>query len=99
MNFRKLLDMVMWEPNLEGLEKELPDSGQARLAQFLIGVLVFAGYAHQSDARHVLSSRRRRLLTAAGLGAERAERGRPGSCAPSWLSCHVLPPASRAIVS
>jgi hypothetical protein len=64
-----------WEPNLEGLENELPDSDQVRLAQFLIGVLVFAGYAQQSDARHVLSPRRSRLITAAGLGAERADVG------------------------
>jgi hypothetical protein len=64
-----------WEPNLEGLEQELSNSDQVRLAQFLIGVLVFAGYAQQSDARHVLSPRRSRLVTAAGLGAERADAG------------------------
>jgi hypothetical protein len=64
-----------WEPNLQGLEHELPDSDQVRLAQFLVGVLVFAGYAQQSDARHVLSPRRSRLVTAAGLGAEHADAG------------------------
>lgn len=43
-----------------------------RLAQFLLGVLVFAGYAQQSGAQHVLSPRRSRLVTAAGIHAGRA---------------------------
>ncbi|UQX89268.1 hypothetical protein M6D93_04505 [Jatrophihabitans telluris] len=62
-----------WEPNLEGLQNDLPDPEQVRLAQFMVGVLVFAGYAQQSGVPHVLSPRRSRLVAAAGLGDGRAD--------------------------
>ena len=43
------------------------------LARFLVGVLVFAGYAQQTGAPHVLAPRRSRLVAAAGIRADRAD--------------------------
>jgi hypothetical protein len=55
-----------WTPDLLGLQQELaPD--QHQLARFLVGILVFAGYAQQSGASHVLSPRRSALTAAIGL--------------------------------
>ena len=62
-----------WEPGLLGLEEELPGDESLRLAQFLGGVLVFAGYAQQSGATHILAPRRSRLVAAAGVRADRAD--------------------------
>jgi hypothetical protein len=58
-----------WEPRLETLETQLPDARDKRLARFLLGQLVFTGYAQQTGAPHVLAPRRSLLLTAVGLGA------------------------------
>jgi hypothetical protein len=63
-----------WEPNLLGLEHELPGQDDVKLARFLGGVLVFAGYAQQTGAPHVLAPRRSRLIAGAGIGAERANQ-------------------------
>jgi hypothetical protein len=54
-----------WEPSLE--ELELPSADQVRLARFLLGQLVFAGYAQQTGAPHVLAPKRSLMLTAIGL--------------------------------
>lgn len=59
-----------WEPSLEGLEPELRDSDQVRLARFLLGQLVFAGYAQQTGAPHVLAPKRSLMLAAVGLGTQ-----------------------------
>jgi hypothetical protein len=56
-----------WEPRLEMLEPRLPDNRSKRLARFLVGQLVFAGYAQQTGAPHVLAPRRGLFLTAVGL--------------------------------
>jgi hypothetical protein len=56
-----------WEPRLEMLEPQLPDSRSKRLARFLLGQLVFAGYAQQTGAPHVLAPRRSLFLTVVGL--------------------------------
>jgi hypothetical protein len=57
-----------WEPRLEEvLEPRLPDDRDKRLARFLLGQLVFAGYAQQTGAPHVLAPRRSLFLTAVGL--------------------------------
>ena len=61
-----------WEPGLLGLENELPSAEHVRIAQFLGGVLVFAGYAQQTGAPHMLSPRRSRLVTAASVLADGA---------------------------
>jgi len=47
-----------WEPSLEHLETELSGLDQVRLARFLLGQLVFAGYAQQTGAPHVLAPKR-----------------------------------------
>lgn len=56
-----------WEPSLEGLEPELKGQDQVRLARFLLGQLVFAGYAQQTGAPHVLAPKRSLMLAAVGL--------------------------------
>jgi hypothetical protein len=57
-----------WEPDLQGLEDELrKDQDQVRVARFLLGVLLFGGYAQQSGAPHTLSPRRSKLIAEAGL--------------------------------
>ena len=59
-----------WEPDLRGFENELRnDQAQVRVARFLLGVLLFGGYAQQSGAPHTPSPRRSRLvLREVGLG-------------------------------
>lgn len=68
----RALDSVQyeWEPRLEVLEPRLPDVRDQRLARFLIGQLVFAGYAQQTGAPHVLAPRRSTYLAALSLRAE-----------------------------
>lgn len=56
-----------WEPSLEQLEKELPSPAQVRLARFLLGQLVFAGYAQQTGAPHILAPKRSLMLAEVGL--------------------------------
>ncbi|MFC9585844.1 hypothetical protein ACFVJ8_23860 [Streptomyces yangpuensis] len=58
-----------WEPSLETLKPQLANADEARIARFLLGQLVFAGYAQQTGAPHVLAPKRSRMLTAVGLGA------------------------------
>lgn len=63
-----------WEPGLGSLQECLgEDPDQARLARFLLGELVFAGYAQLTGAPHVLAPQRSRLAAAVGLGAPSAE--------------------------
>ena len=64
-----------WEPNLmtqqTNLEDELRESqDQIRVGHFLLGVLLFGGYAQQSGAPHTLSPRRSKLMAEVGLGVE-----------------------------
>ncbi|MFJ9011853.1 hypothetical protein [Streptomyces canus] len=62
-----------WEPRLDTLEQQLADdANQAKIARFLLGQLVFAGYAQQTGAPQVLSPKRSRMLTAVGLQTEHA---------------------------
>ncbi|TRO55959.1 hypothetical protein [Streptomyces sp. IB201691-2A2] len=62
-----------WEPSLETLEPQLADDAdQVKIARFLLGQLVFAGYAQQTGAPQVLAPKRSRMLTAVGLGVEDA---------------------------
>jgi hypothetical protein len=62
-----------WEPRLEFVDDLLPNMEQKTLARFLLGQLVFAGYAQQTGAPHVLSPRRSFMLTAVGLRAASAD--------------------------
>lgn len=59
-----------WEPRLEQLETELPSADQKRLARFLLGQLVFSGYAQQTGVPHVLAPKRSLMLAAVGLRTE-----------------------------
>jgi hypothetical protein len=56
-----------WEPSLETLETELLDPDQVKLARFLLGQLVFSGYAQQTGAPHILAPKRSLVLAAIGL--------------------------------
>jgi hypothetical protein len=68
----RALDSVQyeWEPRLETLEPRLLEARDQRLARFLLGQLVFSGYAQQTGAPHVLSPRRSMYIAAVGLRAE-----------------------------
>lgn len=56
-----------WQPGLEQLETRLADSGERRLARFLLGELVFSGYAQLTGSPHIVAPRRSAFLVAAGL--------------------------------
>lgn len=64
-----------WSPSLERLEEDLTSVRDKRVGRFLLGQLVFAGYAQQTGAPHVLSPGRSRLAAAVGIGAPKADRG------------------------
>ena len=61
-----------WSPSLGELSDRIRDQVERRIAQWLLGQLVFAGYAQQTGAPHVLSPQRSRLAAAVGLGAATA---------------------------
>jgi hypothetical protein len=67
-----------WAPDIGIVEPELPDETSRTVARFLVGHLLFAGYAQMSGLPHVLSPRRGRLVAAAGLpvksGVPQAEK-------------------------
>jgi hypothetical protein len=65
----RALDAVQyeWEPALETLEPQLPGDRDKRLARFLLGQLVFSGYAQQTGAPHILAPRRSLFIAATGL--------------------------------
>jgi len=56
-----------WAPNIGTIEPALADVQSRIVARFLVGHLLFAGYAQMSGLPHVLSPRRGRLMAAAGL--------------------------------
>ncbi len=56
-----------WSPDIRAIEPALPDQQSRIVARFLVGHLLFAGYAQMSGLPHVLSPRRGRLMAAAGL--------------------------------
>lgn len=61
-----------WSPSLETLADHLPTEKDERIARYLLGQLVFAGYAQQTGAPHVLSPGRSRLTAAVGVGSAQA---------------------------
>lgn len=74
---REILDATAaiqyeWSPHLEELEPRIQSEEERRVAQFLLGQLVFTGYAQQTGAPHVLAPRRSRLLAAVGIQAAEA---------------------------
>jgi hypothetical protein len=60
-----------WYPQTEGLE--LPNISDERLAGYILGGLIFGGYAQLANAEHLMQPKRSRLFLAASLG-ETAER-------------------------
>lgn len=62
-----------WEPRLQFVEELLPGPDEKTVARFMLGQLVFAGYAQQTGSPHVLSSRRSSMLTTVSLGTTRAD--------------------------
>ena len=56
-----------WKPNLGTLEEKLPEERDQQLARFLLGQLVFTGYAQQIGAPHVLAPRRSSFVASAAL--------------------------------
>jgi hypothetical protein len=56
-----------WKPKLGTLEEKLPEERDQQLARFLLGQLVFTGYAQQIGAPHVLAPRRSAFVASAAL--------------------------------
>lgn len=63
-----------WAPDLEQLKPVIHSTNEERVAQFLLGQLVFAGYAQQTGAPHILAPRRSRLTAAIGLQVTKADQ-------------------------
>lgn len=79
---RYLADLgYQWAPDISHLEADLPDEVSRTVAQFLVGHLLFAGYAQLSGLPHVLSPRRGRLMAAAGLPVD---QGAPSAEGALW---------------
>ncbi len=62
-----------WSPSLEKLDDHVKDDDERRVARFLLGQLVFSGYAQQTGAPHVLAPERSRIVAAVGLQANHAD--------------------------
>ncbi len=56
-----------WEPSLEGIGNRLSGADELRIARFVLGQLVFAGYAQQTGSPHVLAPSRTLALASFGL--------------------------------
>lgn len=56
-----------WRPSLDQLGDQLRSPDERRLGQFLLGQLVFSGYAQLTGSPHVVGPRRSTFLVAAGL--------------------------------
>ncbi|MDP9696714.1 UNVERIFIED_ORG: hypothetical protein J2X79_004297 [Arthrobacter globiformis] len=61
-----------WSPSLDDLAEHLATEKDAQIARYLLGQLVFAGYAQQTGAPHVLSPGRSRIAAAVGVGSAQA---------------------------
>ncbi|MFI9505648.1 hypothetical protein [Nocardia sp. NPDC052566] len=57
-----------WQPSLEYLEDRVLGERDKELARFLLGQLVFTGYAQQTGAPHIVSPQRSRLIGGMGIG-------------------------------
>lgn len=62
----------VWEPSLQGLEAEFPAGEDQRLVRFLLGQLVFTGYAQPLGSQHELAPKQSRLLAAVGVDSAHA---------------------------
>lgn len=59
-----------WKPNIGELEYELKSNDEKELAAFLLGALIFGGYAQQLEGEHFLQPKRSRILLALALNAK-----------------------------
>jgi len=59
-----------WKPNLGELEYQLKSDDEKELAAFLLGALIFGGYAQQMESEHLLQPKRSRILLALALHAK-----------------------------
>ncbi|MEO5993515.1 MAG: hypothetical protein ABI563_04140 [Specibacter sp.] len=56
-----------WEPNLEQVGTKITVPDERRLAQFLLGQLVFSGYSQLTGSPQIVAPRQSAFLVAAGL--------------------------------
>ncbi len=61
-----------WNPDIGELQDSLGSNEEKRLAGFLLGGLVFGGYAQQMESTHLLQPKRSRLFLAISLRAKSA---------------------------
>jgi hypothetical protein len=57
-----------WNPSIEILEDKLPSASEKTLAAFLLGGLIFTGYAQIMESEHLIQPKRSRIILALGLG-------------------------------
>lgn len=62
-----------WSPSLGGIE--LADDRLVKLSQFLLGGMIFCGYAQQLGSEHILQPKRSRLFLAVSLRTKSASFG------------------------
>jgi hypothetical protein len=62
-----------WSPKLEDIDPH--DEGLTKLYQFLLGGMIFGGYAEQMGSEHVLQPKRSRLILAVALQSKSAGYG------------------------
>jgi hypothetical protein len=59
-------------PSIEDLANELLSETEKTLAAYLLGGLIFGGYAQQMETEHVLQPKRSRILSALSVGSDSA---------------------------
>lgn len=64
-----------WNPSLQDLENGFVTEEEKRIARFLLGGLVFGGYAQQMEGEHVIQAKRSRLFLALALQKNSCEPG------------------------
>ena len=57
-------------PSIENLESELSSELEKNLAAYLLGGLIFTGYAQLMEAEHILQPKRSRVLLALAMGKD-----------------------------
>ena len=58
-----------WNPSIDILEERLTSVSEKMLAAFLLGGLIFTGYAQIMESEHLIQPKRSRIILALGLGA------------------------------
>jgi hypothetical protein len=57
-----------WNPSIEVLEERLNSDSEKKLAAFLMGGLIFTGYAQIMESEHLIQPKRSRIILALGMG-------------------------------